>query len=82
MLHMLGAIGVGLVSGWAAGRLIYRAPWNVALWVLLGLAAQGLIVLRLTALPTLIGFVIALALAAVTCISWVRSLEARYGRAE
>jgi F0F1-type ATP synthase assembly protein I len=80
MLHMLGGIGVGLVAGWAAGRLIYRAPWNVVVWVLLGVLAQGLIVLRLTALPVLIGYAAALGIGALACVTWVRSLEARYGR--
>lgn len=77
-----GGIGVGLVLGWAAARLLYRAPWNVRVWVLLGLAAQGLTVLALASAAPAIGFVGALALSALACATRVRSLEARYGRAE
>ena len=79
MLHMLGGIGVGLVMGWAAARLIYGAPWNVILWILLGLLAQSLIVLQLTAWPVVIGYATALGLGGLSCATWVRSLETRYG---
>ena len=77
-----GGIGIGLVLGWAAARLLYRAPWNVRIWVLLGLIAQSLIVLELASLAAAIGFGIALLVSALACATWVRSLEARYGRSQ
>jgi F0F1-type ATP synthase assembly protein I len=77
-----GGIGLGLVLGWAAARLIYRAPWHVRVWVLLGLVAQGLTVLALASAVAAIGFGVALALSGLACATWVRSLEARYGRVE
>jgi hypothetical protein len=80
MLQILGGIGVGLVVGWVSARLIYHAPWYVIAWVLLGLVALGLIVFLLAAQPALIGFVCALAGGALLGMTWVRSLEARYGR--
>jgi F0F1-type ATP synthase assembly protein I len=75
-----GGIGMGLVLGWAAARLFYGAPWNVRVWVLLGLVAQSLIVLELASAAAAIGFGVALAVSALACATWVRSLEARYGR--
>ena len=74
-----GGIGLGLVMGWVAARLLYRAPWKVIVWVLLGLAAQGLIVLQLGSRAAVAGFAAALVVGALICITWVRSLEARYG---
>jgi len=77
-----GGIGIGLVLGWAAARLIYRAPWHVRVWELLGLVAQGLTVLALAPASAAIGYAGALALSGLACAAWVRSLEARYGRVE
>jgi F0F1-type ATP synthase assembly protein I len=77
-----GGVGAGLAVGWAAARLIRRAPWNVRVWVLLGLIAQGLIVLELASPAAAIGFAAALLLSALACSAWVRSLEARYGGSE
>jgi F0F1-type ATP synthase assembly protein I len=74
-----GGIGIGLVLGWAAARLLHRAPWKVRIWVLLSLIAQSLIVLELASLAAAIGFGIALLVSALACATWVRSLEARYG---
>jgi hypothetical protein len=77
-----GGIGTGLVVGWAAARLMLRAPWNVRVWMLLGLIALGLIVLQLAAAPALIGFAGALLFGALMGRAWVRTLEARFGRAK
>jgi hypothetical protein len=77
-----GGIGLGLVLGWSAARLIYRAPWNVRVWVLLGLVAQGLAVLALASAAAAIGFGFALVVSALAYAAWMRSLEARYGRVE
>ena len=77
-----GGIGMGLVLGWAAARLIYRAPWHVRAWVLLGLVSHGLIVLELASAAAAIAFGIALTVSGLACATWVRSLEARYGRPE
>ena len=77
-----GGIGTGLVVGWVAARLSMRAPWNVRVWVLLGMVVMGLIVLQLAFLAGLIGFGVALLVSALACSTWVRSLEARFGRLE
>jgi hypothetical protein len=77
-----GGIGIGLVVGWVAARLMLRAPWHVRVWVLLSLIALGLLVLELAALPATIAFGVALLVSALACVTWVRALEARYGRAE
>ena len=77
-----GGIGTGLVVGWAAARLMLRAPWRVRVWVLLSLIALGLIVFQFAALPATIAFGIALLIGALVCTTWVRALEARYGRFE
>jgi F0F1-type ATP synthase assembly protein I len=74
-----GGIGIGLVIGWVAARLTLRAPWNVRVWVLLSLIAQGFIVLELASRAATIGFGVALLFSALACATWVRSLEARYG---
>ncbi len=74
-----GGIGIGLVLGWVAARLIYRAPWNVRIWVLLSLIVHALIVFELASLAAAIGFGAALLFSALACGTWVRSLEARYG---
>jgi len=77
-----GGIGMGLVTGWVAARLVLRAPWNVRVWVLLSLIALGLIVLQLAAAAAMIGFAVALLFGALVCAIRVRALEARYGRLE
>ena len=77
-----GGIGIGLVVGWVAARLIWRAPWNVRVWVLLSLIALGLIVFQLAGRAAAIGFGVALLFSALVCATRVRMLEARYGRLE
>jgi len=77
-----GGIGMGLVAGWVAARLSLRAPWNVRVWVLLSVIAQGLIVFQLAVLAAAIGYVVALLLSALACATRVRALEARFGRLE
>lgn len=77
-----GGIGIGLVVGWAAARLTRHAPWHVRAWVTLSLIALALIVFEFAALPAMIAFGIALLVSALACSSWVRALEARYGRLE
>jgi len=77
-----GGIGAGLVVGWVAARLTLRAPWNVRVWVLLSLIALGLIVFQLAGRAAAIGFGVALLFSALVCSTWVRMLEARYGRLE
>ena len=77
-----GGIGTGLVVGWVATRLIWRAPWNVRVWVLLSVIALGLIVFQLASRAAAIGFGVALLVGALVSATRVRVLEARYGRLE
>ncbi len=77
-----GGIGMGLVIGWVAARLLLGAPWKVRVWVLLGLVALGLMVFQLAALAPTIGFVVALLFSALACATRVRALEAHFGRLE
>ena len=79
---ILGSIGTGLVVGWVATRLTMRAPWTVRVWVLLSVIAHALIVFELAAAAAAISFGIALVLGALICGTWVRTLEARYGRSQ
>jgi hypothetical protein len=81
MLSLLGGIGLGLVWGALAARLIFRARWTVVLRVLLGLLVQGLVVLRLGALGATLAFAGATALSALLGALWLRRLAARYGAA-
>lgn len=81
MLSLLGGIGLGLVWGALAARLLFRAHWTVALRVLLGLIVQGLVVLRLGALSATLAFAGAVALSALLSALWLRRLAARYGAA-
>jgi hypothetical protein len=78
MLQIIGGIGIGLVSGWLTARLIYQARWPVIVRVLLGLIAQGSVVLGLTSPQVLFWFAGALLLSALLCIAWQRVLQARY----
>jgi hypothetical protein len=70
---------MGLVSGWLAARLLYRAPWSIAVRLLLGVIAQGIFILKLTSPQILLWFASALLINALICLAWRRSLEARYG---
>jgi hypothetical protein len=72
-----GSIGAGLVVGWLAGRLLHRARWSVRAVLLLGLIAQGALVLRIATPTATRWFVVAALLAAFSCIAWVRALERR-----
>ena len=81
MLSIAGSIGVGLVSGWAAARLLSHARWWVIARVLLGLAVQGMVVLGLASARGAIAFGGALALGVLLGLLWVRRLELRYGAA-
>ena len=78
MLVAIGGIGLGLVWGWVAARLIYHARWTVVVRVLLGLVAQGLVVIQLASPRVLLWFGGAVAVSALVCLIWVRTLEARY----
>jgi hypothetical protein len=77
-----GGIGIGLVAGWLAGRLLGRARWSVRIWVLLGLITQGVLVLRIASLPAALWFGVAALAAALICFAWVRALERRRLEAE
>ena len=79
MLSILGSIGLGLVWGWAAARLIYRAQWIVVARVLIELILQALVVLVFTSPRAVIAFAGAVVLAALLSWLWVRRLELRYG---
>ena len=81
-MQIAGGVGVGLVVGWVAARLLLGAPWNVRVWVLLSIIALGLIVVQLASPAAAIGFVVALLLSALACATKVRALEARFGRLE
>ncbi|HEX9441512.1 MAG TPA: hypothetical protein VF909_17630 [Roseiflexaceae bacterium] len=80
MQVILGCTGLGLVWGWVAARLIYRARWDVIVRVLLGLVAQGLITFRLATPGVTIAFGAAVVASALICMTWVRALESRYAR--
>jgi hypothetical protein len=77
-----GGVGVGLVVGWVAARLLLGAPWKVRVWVLLSIIALGLIVFQLASQAAAIGFAVALLFSALACATWVRALEVRFGRLE
>jgi hypothetical protein len=77
MLQVLGAIGLGLVWGWLAARLLYHTRWSVVISVLLGLVAQGLIVLRLSSARAALWFCGALVVGGLIGLIWIRTLEAR-----
>ncbi|HJZ45627.1 MAG TPA: hypothetical protein VKE41_00615 [Roseiflexaceae bacterium] len=79
MLQILGGIGVGLVNGWLAARLMYQARWTVIVYVLLWLIAQSIVILGLTSPVVLLWFAGALFISALLCIAWLRLLQARYG---
>lgn len=79
MLIVAGSVGLGLVWGWAAARLIHRSRWTVAVRTLLGLVIQGLVVLALATPPDLLAFAGAVALGALLGALWLRRLESRYG---
>ena len=72
-----GGIGMGLVVGWLAGRLLVHARWSVRIWIVLGFIAQGGLVLRIASLPAALWFVVAALLMALICIAWVRAMEHR-----
>jgi len=78
MLSILGAIGLGLVWGWAAARLAYRARWTVVVRVLLGLILQAELVLAFTSPRAMIAFGGAVVFAALLGWLWVRRLDLRY----
>jgi len=72
-----GGIGIGLVAGWLAGRLLHRARWPGRAVLLLGLIALSALVLRIATPTATLWFVAAALLAAFVCIGWVRELERR-----
>ena len=72
-----GGIGIGLVVGWLAGRLLSRARWGVRAVMLLGLIAQAALVLWIASLPATLWFGVAALLATLICFAWVRALERR-----
>jgi len=78
VLGIAGSIGLGLVWGWAAARLTYRARWVVVVRVLLGLILQAQLVLFFTSQRDLLAFGGAAVLAALLGWLWVRRLELRY----
>jgi hypothetical protein len=77
MLQVLGAIGLGVVWGWLAARLLYHARWSVVISVLLGLVAQGLIVLQFSSARAVLWFGGAFVIGALIGLIWIRTLEAR-----
>jgi hypothetical protein len=72
-----GGVGVGLVVGWVAARLLLGAPWKVRVWVLLSIIALGLIVFQLASQAATIGFAVALLAASLICYGWLRELAHR-----
>ena len=72
-----GGIGMGLVVGWLAGRLLGRTRWSVRVGILLGLIAQGVLVLRIASLAATLWFGVAALAAALVCYGWLRELGHR-----
>jgi hypothetical protein len=77
VIHLAGSIGLGLVWGWVAARLIWRARWDVAARVLLGLLAQGLVSVYLASELATVWAAAAAATGALICYGWLRRLEGR-----
>ena len=76
-----GGVGIGLVSGCLAARLLYRAPWMSFVRLLLGVLVQGALILKLSSPQVVIWFISALLISALVCVAARRALEARYGSA-
>ena len=79
-MAVFGAIGLGLVWGWVAARLAYRARWDVVARVALGTAALGLTAQRLAAAQALAAGGVAAVVGGLLCLAWLRSLERRFAR--
>ena len=72
-----GGIGIGLVTGWLAGRLLGQARWSVRVRVLAGLITQAVVVLWIASLSATLWYGIAALVALLMCLAWVRMLEQR-----
>lgn len=79
MLSALGGLGLGLVWGWLAWRRLRVARWPLALIVLLLIAVQALLVIRVGERAVQISFLAGLALGALLARAWLRGLALRYG---
>jgi hypothetical protein len=78
MLVVAGVVGLGLVWGWIAARLVYRARrWTLFATALLGLIAQALFVARLGPPRATLWFAAAVAIGALLATAWLRTIEAR-----
>lgn len=77
MLHILGGLGLGLVWGWLAARILYRAHWVARLRILLGVAVQALVVQWLATSQAVMLFTIATGLSGLVGTLWLRRLAAR-----
>jgi hypothetical protein len=80
-MAIAGCIGLGLVWGWVAARLIHSARWTVVARVLVGLLVQGVLALRLATTGATIALGVAALVGAIVCHGWVRALERQYGAA-
>jgi hypothetical protein len=79
MLVAVGGICLGLVWGWIAARMVYRATrWTVVASALLGTAGLGLVVALVAAPWVTRWFALGVLLGALVCLVWVRTLELRY----
>lgn len=79
MVAIFGALGLGLVWGWLALRRLRAARWPLALFMLLLIAVQALLVLRFGERALLISFLAGLVLGALLVRAWLRGLALRYG---
>ncbi|MFN8505550.1 hypothetical protein [Kouleothrix sp.] len=79
MIAVLGGIGLGLVWGWLAVRLLAGARRAMAVRVPLWLALQALLVAYLGAPGALAGFAAGLAAGVLLARAWRSALEWRAG---
>jgi hypothetical protein len=78
---VFGGVGLGLVWGWIAVRMAYRARrWTAVVSALLGTVGLGLVAALVAAPWVTRWFAGGVLAGALVCMVWVRTLELRYGK--